>query len=102
VTHASAHLRRWILFFLCATLSGLFLASQSYLLYKGYSSKSIAVLPIVVLALVDTWTWFLLLPGILALADRFPRTAPIALLLISVPRFWYEARTRRLKIAPTA
>jgi len=64
--------RRWVLFFLAATLCGLFLASQSYLIYKSYESRAIPIVPVVVLALVQTWTWFLLLPGILAVANRFP------------------------------
>ena len=42
------------------------------MLYKGYNQKSIPLPPIVVLALVETWTWFLQLPGIFAAADRFP------------------------------
>lgn len=63
---------RWLLFFLGATLAGLFLASQSWLLYKSYASKSIPVFPLLVLSLVQTWTWFLLLPGILAATRRFP------------------------------
>jgi two-component system, LytTR family, sensor kinase len=64
--------RRWVLFFLAATLCGLFLASQSYLIYRSYESRAIPIVPVVVLALIQTWTWFLLLPGILAVADRFP------------------------------
>lgn len=64
--------RRWVLFFLAATLCGLFLASQSYLIYRSYESRAIPIVPVLVLALVQTWTWFLLLPGILAVADRFP------------------------------
>lgn len=64
--------RKWALLFLAATLFGLFFASQSYLLYKSYNQKSIPILPTVVLALVQTWAWFLLLPGILAVANRFP------------------------------
>ncbi len=64
--------RRWVLFFVGATLCGLFLASQSYLIYKSYESRAIPIVPVVVLALIQTWTWFLLLPGILAVANRFP------------------------------
>jgi two-component system, LytTR family, sensor kinase len=64
--------RRWVLFFLAATLCGLFLASQSYLIYRSYESRAIPIVPVVVLALIQTWTWFLLLPGILAVANRFP------------------------------
>jgi len=64
--------RRWVLFFVAATLCGLFLASQSYLIYKSYESRAIPIVPVVVLALIQTWTWFLLLPGILAAANRFP------------------------------
>jgi hypothetical protein len=60
------------LFFVAATLCGLFLASQSYLIYKSYESRAIPIVPVVVLALIQTWTWFLLLPGILAAANRFP------------------------------
>jgi two-component system, LytTR family, sensor kinase len=64
--------RRWVLFFVAATLCGLFLASQSYLIYRSYESRAIPIVPVVVLALIQTWTWFLLLPGILAVANRFP------------------------------
>ena len=64
--------RKWALLFLAATLCGIFFASQSYLLYKSYNQKSIPILPLAVLALVETWAWFLLLPGILAAAKRFP------------------------------
>jgi two-component system, LytTR family, sensor kinase len=64
--------RRWVLFFVAATLCGLFLASQSYLIYRSYESRVIPIVPVVVLALVQTWTWFLLLPGILVVANRFP------------------------------
>jgi two-component system LytT family sensor kinase len=64
--------RTWAFLFLAATLSGVFFATQSYLLYKSYNSKSIPILLLVVLALLQTWTWLLLLPGILAAADRLP------------------------------
>src|SRR5579863_2173430 len=64
--------RKWALLFVAATLCGVFFASQSYLLYKSYDSKSIPIVPVLVLALIQTWTWFLLLPGILAVAGRFP------------------------------
>jgi len=71
-----------------ATLSGLFFASQSYLLYRSYDQKAIPVVPLLVLSLVQTWTWVVLLPGILATAKRFPldrhsllRNVPVHLLV---------------------
>src|SRR5581483_1539122 len=63
---------RWLLYFACATLFGLFFASQSYLLYRSYNSKYIPLLPIVLISLAQTWTWFVLLPGILWMSARFP------------------------------
>jgi hypothetical protein len=80
--------RTWAIVFAAATLSGLFFASQSYLLYRSYDQKTIPVVPLLVLALIQAWIWVVLIPGILAAAKRFPldrhsllRYVPIHLLL---------------------
>src|SRR5215472_10968478 len=70
------HWRKWGLLFLAATLCGLFLASQSYLFYASFNQKLIPIVPLASIALIQAWTWYLLLPGILAIADRFPLTRP--------------------------